>query len=48
MTPGSSSNPLTVKILGYEPPTHQVNVEMLTEGRMQGTPWFLDADALVP
>jgi len=40
--------PLTVKILGYEPETSQVNVEMTTPSRLQGTTWFLDADALAP
>jgi hypothetical protein len=39
-------NPLTVKILGYDPAKHQVHVEMTTEGRMQGTDWLLDPDAL--
>ena len=38
--------PLTVKILGYDPAKHQVHVEMTTEGRMQGTDWLLDPDAL--
>ncbi len=40
-------NQLEVKILDYEPAQHRVNVEMLTEGRMQGTDWLLDPDALV-
>jgi hypothetical protein len=40
-------NELTVKILGYERGKNQVNVEMKTEGRMLGTKWLLDADALV-
>ena len=39
-------NQLTVKILGYERRKNQVNVEMKTEGRMLGTKWLLDADAL--
>ena len=39
-------NPLTVKILGYDLAKHQVHVEMTTEGRMQGTDWLLDPDAL--
>ena len=39
-------NPLTVKILGYDLAKHQVQVEMTTEGRMQGTDWLLDPDAL--
>ena len=40
------TNPLTVKILGYDQAKHQVHVEMTTEGRMQGTDWRLDPDAL--
>jgi hypothetical protein len=40
------TSPLEVKVIGYEPDMHQVNVEMLTPGRMQGTTWFLDSDAL--
>lgn len=40
-------NPLTVKVLGYEPGTNQVNVEIESPGRMQGSTWFLDAAALV-
>ena len=39
--------PLTVKVVSYDAAEHQVNVEMQTAGRMQGTKWFLDADALV-
>jgi hypothetical protein len=42
------TNPLTVKILGYDQAKHQVRVEMTTEGRMQGTDWLLDPDALAP
>ena|SRR2546430_9523216 len=38
---------LTVKILSYEPRKNQVNVEMKTQGRMLGSTWLLDADALV-
>ena len=38
---------LTVKILSYEPRENQVNVEMKTQGRMLGSTWVLDADALV-
>jgi hypothetical protein len=38
---------LTVKILSYEPGKNQVNVEMKTPGRMLGSTWLLDADALV-
>ena len=40
-------NPLTVKVLGYNPATRQANVEMKTEGRMLGTEWFLDAGTLM-
>jgi hypothetical protein len=39
-------NPLNVKILGYDPAKRRVHVEMTTEGRMQGTDWLLDPDAL--
>ena len=42
------TNPLTVKILGYDLAKHQVRVEMTTEGRMRGTDWLLDPDALAP
>lgn len=38
--------PLKVKILRYEAATSQVNVEMKTAGRLQGTSWWLDASAL--
>ncbi len=37
---------LTVAIRSYEPQKTQVNVEMKTEGRMLGTTWWLDVDAL--
>jgi hypothetical protein len=40
-------NPLTVKILRYEPGRRRVKVEMTTEGRMKGTTWSLDPGALV-
>ena len=40
--------PLTVKILVYEPTKHRVNVEMKTPGRMLGSIWFLDTEALEP
>lgn len=40
-------NRLTVKILRYEPAKNQVNVEMMTRGRLLGSKWLLDADALV-
>jgi len=39
--------PMEVKILGYEPKTKQVRVEMLTEGRFLGTQWVLDAGTLM-
>ena len=39
---------LTVEILGYDPDERQVNVELKTPGRLLGTQWLLDADALVP
>ena len=39
--------PMTVKILGHTPKTNQVSVEMLTEGRMLGTKWVLDAGTLM-
>ena len=38
---------LTVRILNYEPGKNQVNVEMKTAGRLLGSTWLLDADALV-
>jgi hypothetical protein len=38
--------PLKVKILRYEPATSQVNVEMKTASRLQGTAWWLDASAV--
>jgi hypothetical protein len=38
---------LTVKILSYKSGKNQVNVEMKTPGRMLGSTWFLEADALV-
>jgi hypothetical protein len=40
------SIPQTVKILAYEPAKHRVKVEMKTPGRMLGSVWFLDTDAL--
>ena len=40
-------NRLSVKILEYQPGKNQVQVEMTTAGRMLGTKWFLDPDALV-
>jgi hypothetical protein len=38
--------PLKVKILRYEPAISQINVEMRTAGRMQGSTWWLDASAV--
>jgi hypothetical protein len=38
--------PLSVTILGYEPEENRVDVEMKTEGRLQGSQWLLDAGAL--
>jgi hypothetical protein len=40
--------PLTVNVIRYDAAKHQVNVEMKTPGRMLGTKWFLDSDAVVP
>ena len=40
-------NPLSVKVLGYRSAKDRANVEMLTEGRMQGTTWWIEAGALV-
>lgn len=42
------TRPLTVRIRGYEPKAHLVDVEMQTEGRLQGSRWMLDARALLP
>ena len=39
-------NPRSVKILGYERRKNQITVEMKSEGRLQGSTWFLDANAL--
>ena len=41
------TNPLTVKILGYDQKTNQVHVEMLSEGRFVGLDYYLDPDALM-
>jgi hypothetical protein len=38
---------LEVKILGTDPTHSQFNVEMKTPSRLQGTMWYLDADALL-
>ncbi len=40
--------PLPVKILSYDPGTSQVDVEMTTPGRLQGSTWVLDTDSLAP
>ncbi|MBX9826769.1 MAG: hypothetical protein K2Y27_17490 [Xanthobacteraceae bacterium] len=39
-------NPRSVKTLGYERRKNQITVEMKSEGRLQGSTWFLDASAL--
>ena len=39
-------NPLTVKILRYEPKKNRVYVKMKSEGRMADTDWYLDPSAL--
>ena len=38
--------PLAVKILGVTPKANRVEVEMTTEGRLQGSRWLLDIDAI--
>jgi hypothetical protein len=38
--------PLKVKILNFDPAVSQINVEMRTAGRLQGTTWWLDASAV--
>jgi hypothetical protein len=40
-------SPVDVKILGHTPKTNQVSVETVSEGRMQGTRWVLDAGTLM-
>lgn len=40
-------NPLMVKILKYEPGKQRVDVEMTSEGRMKGSTWSIDPEALV-
>lgn len=37
---------MEVKIIKVERAKHRVNVEMKTEGRMEGTTWLLDPDAI--
>ena len=39
-------SPLAVKVLSYQARDNQVRVEMTTPGRLLGTTWSLDADAL--
>jgi hypothetical protein len=39
---------LPVKVLQYDSAKRQVNVEMITPGRMQGTKWWLDSNTLTP
>ena len=41
-------SPITVRILRYEPGQHRIKVEMTDEGRLKGTKWSIDPDALVP
>ena len=38
---------LTVNVISYDAAKRQINVEMKTPGRMLGTKWFLDSDAVV-
>lgn len=38
--------PLTVKVLAVTPKANRVEVEMMTEGRLQGSRWLLDVDAI--
>jgi hypothetical protein len=40
-------NPLTVKILDYDPKSNQAHVQMLTEGRFVGLDFYVDPDALM-
>ncbi len=39
-------NTLDVRIRGHRPKAHQVDVEMISAGRMQGSRWVVDEDAL--
>jgi hypothetical protein len=39
------TGPLTVKVLAVTPKANRVEVEMMTEGRLQGSRWLLDRDA---
>ena len=36
---------LSVRILAYDRSRHQVKVEMLTAGRLQGSTWYVDDSA---
>ena len=38
--------PLTVKVLAVTPKANRAEVEMMTEGRLQGSRWLLDVDAI--
>jgi|SRR5690242_7375986 hypothetical protein len=40
------TKPLAVKILAVTPKANRVEVEMMTEGRLQGSQWVLDIDAI--
>jgi hypothetical protein len=40
------TKPLTVKILGVTAKANRVDVEMMTEGRLQGSRWLIDSDAI--
>jgi hypothetical protein len=40
------THPLTVTILRFEPEKNRVDVEMRTEGRLRGSNWMLEANAL--
>ncbi|HTL63969.1 MAG TPA: hypothetical protein VL305_03150 [Pseudolabrys sp.] len=40
------TKPLAVKIRGVTPKANRVDVEMMTEGRLQGSRWLLDIDAI--
>jgi hypothetical protein len=40
--------PLAVRIRSARPKAHWVDVEMTSEGRMKGSKWLLDADAIGP
>lgn len=40
------TKPLAVKILAVAPKANRVDVEMMTVGRLQGSRWLLDTDAI--